>query len=332
MKKHTQRLATGLTAAVAALALAACSSSSESADPIASSASSDEPKGAIAMGFATSEIQIWNDQLEIMRPIIEDAGYEFLTDDPQFDINRQVASWQAWVNRGDVKAIMGYPVSTDSVVPVTEVATEAGVPVLGYLLTWDGVAAATIVDSYEGGYDLGVSAAEETAETAGADATITVATFGGRDTEFGALAMDGLAEGFVSVMPNAVITELSTITREDGYNFTKSQLTADPDTHVWLGASNDTMLGAYQALLDSGVAVDDPDYYVASRDATNEVLDLIKIPDSIYRTSIVVPAQALAEANAKLLIDAAEGVAVTDITVPSVFVTAENADEFYVAE
>lgn len=330
MKKSTMRLAAGATAAAAALTLAACSSAEETGSD--SSAAAVEDKGALAMGFATSEIQIWNDQLEIMRPIIEDAGYEFLTDDPQLDINRQVSSWQAWVNRGDVKAIMGYPVSTDSMVPVTEQATDAGIPVLGYLLSWEGVSAATVVDSYQGGYDLAVNAAEELAEDLGADASITVAALGTRDEEFGARAMDGLSEGFASVMPNATITELAASTREEGYNATNNQLTADPDTHVWLGASNDSMLGVYQALLDSGVAADDPDYYVASRDATNEVLDYIKVPDSIWHTSIVVPAQALAEANAQLLIDAAEGKDVEDVFVDSVFVTAENADEFYVSE
>lgn len=321
--KKLSRLGLVAAASVAVLALGACSSTT--ADD-----AGEESKGAIAMGFASSDITIWNDQLEIMQPIIEEAGYEFLTSDPQFDIQRQVADWEAWVNRGDVKAIMGYPVSTDSMIPVTASATAAGIPVLGYLLSWEGIAAATVVDSYDGGYELGALTGESLVEEYGDDVDVTVAILGNRETDFTALAMDGLIEGVQSVAPDVKIAELTASTREEGYNVTQSQLIADPETKVWLGVSNDPMHGTYQALLDYGVAADDSEYFVASRDATNETLDLIKIPNSIYRTSIVVSSQALAEANAKLLIDAAEGKTVETVTVPGVFVTADNADEYYV--
>lgn len=308
---------------IAALGLTACSTAE------ADGADAPEDKGAVAMGFAGADITIWNDQLEIMRPIVEDAGYEFLTDDPQWDVNRQVSSWQAWINRGDVKAIAGYPVTPDAMVPVTQQAEAAGIPVFGYLVGWEGTSGTTVVDSYDGGFELAANAATEL-KAAGADDDLTVVIVGSRDSDFSADAMDGLTEGFTSVLPDASIVEQTAITREDGYNITKAQMTADPESHVWLGASNDTILGVYQALIEEGVAVDDPDFYLASRDATNETLDLIKIEDSIYRTSLVVPAQALAEANAKLLIDGAEGKETGDIVVPGVLVTAADADEYYV--
>lgn len=309
--------------AIAALSLTACTTAD------AGTGEAPESKGAVAMGFAGADITIWNDQLEIMRPIVEAAGYEFLTDDPQWDVNRQVSSWQAWINRGDVKAIAGYPVTPDAMVPVTQQAEAAGIPVFGYLVGWEGTAGTTVVDSYDGGFELAANAATEL-QAAGADDDLTVVIVGSRDSDFSADAMDGLTEGFTSVMPDASIVEQTAITREDGYNITKAQMTADPESHVWLGASNDTILGVYQALIEEGVAEDDPDFYLASRDATNETLDLIKIDGSIYRTSLVVPAQALAEANAKLLIDGAEGKETSDIVVPGVLVTAEDADDYYV--
>lgn len=309
--------------AIAALSLTACTTAD------AGTGEAPESKGAVAMGFAGADITIWNDQLEIMRPIVEAAGYEFLTDDPQWDVNRQVSSWQAWINRGDVKAIAGYPVTPDAMVPVTQQAEAAGIPVFGYLVGWEGTSGTTVVDSYDGGFELAANAATEL-QAAGADDDLTVVIVGSRDSDFSADAMDGLTEGFTSVMPDASIVEQTAITREDGYNITKAQMTADPESHVWLGASNDTILGVYQALIEEGVAEDDPDFYLASRDATNETLDLIKIENSIYRTSLVVPAQALAEANAKLLIDGAEGKETSDIVVPGVLVTAEDADEYYV--
>lgn len=314
-----QVLAAGVV--VVALGLSACGATDAGEAP--------ESKGAVAMGFAGADISIWNDQLEIMRPIVEDAGYEFLTDDPQWDVNRQVSSWQAWINRGDVKAIAGYPVTPDAMVPVTQQATAAGIPVFGYLIGWEGTSGTTVVDSYNGGFELAANAASEL-QAADHDDDLTVVIVGSRDSDFTADAMDGLIEGFTSVLPDASIVEQTAVTREDGYNITKAQMTADPESYVWLGASNDTILGVYQALIEEGVAEDDPNFYLASRDATNETLDLIKIEDSIYRTSLVVPAQALAEANAKLLIDGAEGGETSDIVVPGVLVTAEDADEYYV--
>jgi hypothetical protein len=54
-----------------------------------------ESKGAIAMSFGGLDIPIWNDMLGIMEPQIEDAGYDFLTDDPQWDIQPQVFQFYA---------------------------------------------------------------------------------------------------------------------------------------------------------------------------------------------------------------------------------------------
>lgn len=319
----------GALALGAAPILAACGSSGAGADSSVSTSGKGKSRGAVAMGFPSADVTSWNDQLKLMRPIIKAAGYELLTEDSQFDINRQVATWTTWINRGDVKAIAGWPVNTDAMVPVTAQAKAAGIPVFGYIQTWDGVAAAVLVDGYRGSYDLAVNAAKELAAE-GRPENLTVVVMGSRDTEFGARALDGLIEGYKSVTPNAKIVEQTASTREDGYNLVKAQLTANPASYVWLGESNDMTHGAYQGLLDSGVAKDDPKYYVASRDATDETLDYITIPKSIYRTSVIVPAQDLAEADAKLLVAGAAGQPTKDITVPGVLVSAKNAAQYYV--
>ena len=75
------------------------------------------------------------------------------------------------------------------------------------------------------------------------------------------------------------------LSREDGYNAAKQQLTAHPDTTIWLSYSNDNMKGVYKALTDAGVANDDPSYFLAGMDVTNEDLDLIQLPNSIYPKS-----------------------------------------------
>jgi ABC-type sugar transport system substrate-binding protein len=120
------------------------------------------------------------------------------------------------------------------------------------------------------------------------------------------------------------------LTREDGYNAAKQQLTAHPDTTVWLSFSNDNMKGVYKALMDSGVAKDDPNYFLAAMDVTNEDLDLIQIPNSIYRMAFAFRSETLADANMTLLMGAAKGEPVKDIFVAPELVTPETAKNFYV--
>ncbi|WP_404320739.1 sugar ABC transporter substrate-binding protein [Arthrobacter luteolus] len=326
MKKlFTRSAAVVAMGASAALLLSGCSG-----DATASSDASGEAKGSIAMGFAGMDITIWNDQLRFMEPIIEDAGYEFLTSDPQWDVQKQVSDWEAWIQRGDVKAMMGFPVQSDAMVPVTAKANQAGIPVLGYATRWDGTVAGTIIDSYEDGYLVGAAAAEWINMEKSGEAEVPVAVVADKTSDLGKGRTEGIIAAIEEIAPNAKVYELPGISREEGNSVAKSHLIAVPDTKVWVGTSNDNTAGAYQALLDSGVAKDAAGYYVGATDATNETLDIIKLPNSLWRGGFILPAEELAKSNADLLLRAAAGEDVTDNIITSTRVTAENADEFYV--
>jgi ABC-type sugar transport system substrate-binding protein len=312
------------TASALTLALGGCASVSSDAD------SETLTKGALAMGFAGMDITIWNDQLKLMKPIIEDAGYEFLTSDPQWDLQTQVSDWDAWIQRGDVKAIMGFPVQSDAMVPVTDRAIAADIPVLGYAVKWDGVEFGTIIDAYEDGRLLGTAAGEWINENMADEAEVTVALIADKTSDLGKGRTEGISDALTETAGNAVIAELPGISRAEGNANAKSQLIADPDTKIWLGTSNDNTAGVYQALLDSGVAADDDRYLVGSLDATNETLDIVKNADSIWKYAFILPAQLLAESNASLLIKAAEGEELEDTVLTSTQVTPENAASFYI--
>ncbi|MGD9606039.1 MAG: sugar ABC transporter substrate-binding protein [Leucobacter sp.] len=312
--------------AAAALMLSGCGGAADGGD----TGSGDSSKGAVAMGFAGMDITIWNDQLKFMEPIITEAGYEFLTSDPQWDVQKQVSDWEAWINRGDVKAIMGFPVQSDAMVPVTAKANAAGIPVLGYATLWEGTAAGTVIDSYEDGYLVGEAAAEWINENYADLAEVPVGVLADKTSDLGKGRTEGIVAALEEIAPNVKVYELPGISREEGNSAAKSHMVAVPDTKVWVGTSNDNTAGAYQALLDSGVAKDDPAYYVGATDATNETLDVIKIPNSIWRGGFILPAKVLAESNADLLLRAAAGEPLSDNVITSTRVTAENADEFYV--
>lgn len=318
----TRMLALGV--AAVALGLSGCAESGAAGDSGGDAGS----KGAVAMSFAGLDIQIWVDQLAYMEPEIEAAGYELLSDDPQWNIQNQVSSWESWIQRGDVKAIMGYPVQSDSMVPVTQQANDAGIPVVGYATEWDGIQAALIIDNYTDGFTLGKDAGEWIVEHFG-DEKVPVGFFSYYETDLGIERSEGIKDGLAEAGANVDLTDMPALTIQDGADGAANQLAANPDTKVWLSVGSDQMIGAYRTLLEKGVAPDDPDYMLAALDATNESLDIIKEQDSIWRFGYILPAKELAANNVKLLLAAADGEKPENITMSSTRITPDNVDSFY---
>lgn len=310
--------------AVAGILLSGCSNGAGGTQDGA-----DGSNGALAMTFAGLDIQIWVDQLAIMKPIIEDAGYEFLTNDPGWDIQTQVADTQAWIQRGDVRAIMAYPVQSDSMIAVTQEALAASIPVVGYAVKWEGVEYALVIDNYQDGLVMGREAGQWIIDNYGTSAAVPVTLFSYWDNDLGRDRTQGVLDGLEEVGANVSINEIPALTLDDGYAGVQSALSANPETRVWLSVTSDGMLGGYQALIDSGVDPQDPKVMIASLDATNAILDILQDPDSIWRFGYILPAQELAENNAHMLIAAAEGTLDADINMTSTRITTENVDSFY---
>lgn len=321
--KRNKKIALALVAAGASLLLAGCSAAG-------SASSGGGNKGALAMTFAGLDIQIWVDEIDYMKPIIEEAGYEFLTNDPGWDIQTQVADVETWIQRGDVKAIMAYPVQSDSMVVTTEKAIAADIPMIGYAVKWEGIDHALVIDNYTDGLVMGQEAGAWIVEKYGTSKAVPITLFSYWDNDLGRDRTEGALQGLKDSGANVTINEIPALTLDDGYAAVQSALSANPDTQVFVSISGDAMAGGYQALMDHGVAEDDADFLVASLDATSDTLDAVQNPDSIWRLSYILPAKALAEANARMLIAAAEGKLDGDVEMSSTKVTAENANEFYV--
>ncbi len=324
MKRMKRILGAVALTSAAALVLSGCTSDSSGGD------NGEESKGAVAMSFAGLDIQIWNDMLPFMEEVVTDAGYEFVTDDPKWDVNTQVADWESWIVRGDIKAIMGYPAQSDAMVAVTQQATDAGIPVLGYGSTWDGVTAAVVLDHKADGLKAGERAAEWIKENYG-DEKVDVGFLGYPDTDLGRLRGEGIKEALDAAGLNLNINEHSVLNLDDGYAAAQNQLNAFPDTKVWLAIANDPALGAYQALVDSGVSPTDDSMLLLNLDATDAELKIISEPGSFWRYAFIPVTREIAEANAQMLVDAANGEEVEDRVIPTVEVTSENAEDYLLA-
>ncbi|WP_125098965.1 sugar ABC transporter substrate-binding protein [Leucobacter chromiireducens] len=330
MKRMRRTLAVAAATAITALALSSCSTGGGAGAQPGGDAGGAGAEGAVAMSFAGLDIQIWNDMLPFMEAKVTEAGYEFVTDDPKWNAQTQVQDWESWIVRGDIKAIMGYPVQSDAVVAVTSQASDAGIPVLGYGSTWDGVSGAVVLDHEADGRDAGTRAAEWIAENYGSE-QVDVAFLGWPDTDLGRLRGKGMLDALNEADLNLNITEHKVLSLDDGYAAVQNQLNAVPNTKVWLAIANDPALGAYQALTDSGVSPTDDSMLLLNLDATDAELEIIAEPKSFWRYAFIAPARELAEANADMLIDAAQGKSVTDQTVPTTEITAANAEDFLLA-
>lgn len=287
---------------------------------------------AVAMSFGGSTIELWNDIIKLMRPALEKEGFELITHDPQFRVEQQVQDWKAWIAQGKVAAIMGWPINADALIPVTRQAQDAGIPVIGYAAEWTGVSAAMLTTPEQDGRDYAAYAVTWIKEKFG-DAPVKVAVMSDEQNDLTRLRVEGIVKELKEKTPNAEIFKLSpAISREEGFNAAKQQMTAHPDTRVWLSFSNENIKGAYKALIDSGIAKDDPSFYMSAMDVTNEDLDIIKVPNGIYRMAFAFRSEALAKANTTLLVTAAKGQPLENIFVRPELVTPETADSFYVGK
>ena len=289
---------------------------------------SDDSQGSVAMSFAGLDIQIWNDMLPFMEESVEAAGYEFVTDNPEWNAQTQVSNWESWIVQGEVNAIMGYPVQSDSVVAVTQQATDAGIPVLGYGSEWEGVTAAVVMDHQADGKVLGERAAAWIEENYG-DEEVDVALLGYPDTDLGRLRGIGIQEALDESGLNVNVNEHSVLNLDDGYGAVQNQLNAFPDTKVWLAVSNDPALGAFQALTDAGVSPQDDSIFLGNLDGTDAELTEI-MNDTFWRVMYMVPAREIATANAEMLVDAAEGNDVTDVVLEQTEVTSDTAESYLI--
>ena len=130
-------------------------------------------------------------------------------------------------------------------------------------------------------------------------------------------------------MPNAELFEVPALAREEGYEGAKAQLIAHPDTQVWFAVSNDMMHGAYQAIIDNGVAKDDPNWQLNVIDVSDETVDMLAIENSILRTATSYDIPQIGRNNAKLLIDVARTGTCESIVMEATRITPENINSFY---
>ena len=186
----------------------------------------EEDKGAVAMSFGGSTIALWNDIIALMEPSLASKGYQLITHDPQFRVEQQVQDWKSWIAQRKVKAIMGWPINADAMIPVTRQAQDAGIPVIGYAVHWRGISAAMLTNPEKDGRSIAEYAVNWVTENIGADAAVEICVLSDEQNDLTALRVKGIYEGVKEGLPNAKVYKVPALSRENGYTAAKQQLTA----------------------------------------------------------------------------------------------------------
>jgi len=314
--------------ALAAAFVSACGDDGSSGDAKAGGGGgASKDKGALALTLPTLKVPLLQQVANDLKPLIEREGYELLTDDPDLKIANETRDWDAWIARGDVKVIMGFPLDIKGIVPVTRRAVAAGITVLGYSDNWEGTRAALVTDAVADGETLGRDAGDWIREHYG-DKPVRVAVLATKQSPLEQQRGEGIQRGLLESAPNVQIDVLASTLRPAAYTAAKQQLVAHSDTKVWVSITVDAVLGARKALLDSGVKADDPGVYMGTIDATPEAIALLQKPADILRTAYYFPAQKIAETVAGLMLGAARGGPLEDAKLVPDRVTAENAAQY----
>jgi len=182
-------------------------------------------------------------------------------------------NWLAWGAGGDVKAVMGYAAEPRAAVPVTAQLHASGTKVLAYATPWEGVDASMLLDDHQDGMSV-AQGVTETASGLDPQSDVEVALLTKRTSDFGNDRPSGMVDGIRKARLNARISEVAYNSgRDDAYNATPAHLAANPGTRTWVAIANQAGLGMYQALRDSGMAADAPDYVLGALDASTELVD-----------------------------------------------------------
>jgi ribose transport system substrate-binding protein len=208
----------------------------------------------------------------------------FVTDGGDFEPEKQVSAVENYIAQG-VDGILVQCISIDTMKDTIKASMDAGIP-LGYYPVSDDVVATTYFnyDEYAWGSELGVVAARWIKERLGGKAKVI-----NLETSVQQSAIER-ARGWRDVMNRECGAEniewifVEATNTEMGMAAVESALQANPDVKVVMVYDDVLGVGAYEAIVQSGL--DTTDMFMGSCDGTSAVLDLMEIPNTVYRCTI----------------------------------------------
>ncbi len=341
--KSRKRLATGLVAGLAVLALTACTSNSDgdsnsndnaSAPAAAPAGANDETGDTVVIGFsAPAADHGW------MGSITESAKKEAAKyDDIELrvaegtnDVAVQISQVETFIN-DKVDAIVLLPFDGAAMTPVALKAMAAGIPVINVDREFDDPNAARVTILGDN-YGMGVSAGEYVCENAGGDKNAIVAEIAGIDSlpltqDRSQGFKDALAECGLDV-DNRVAADF---TVEGGSDAAEQLLQAAPKIDFLWNHDDDQGVGVLAAIENAGR----DEFTMIGGAGSKNAMEAIQSGDSVLKATVIYPSTQAADGIrlARLLVQQKALADLVEIEVPRTVqlyapvVTADNVDRY----
>jgi ABC-type sugar transport system substrate-binding protein len=265
-------------AAACALVLAAgCGGDEEQA-------ASGSEKKTIAVSFPNSSkegaVQF---EMNFARAKAKELGYEFILDDPQGDLNRQVSTIKTWITQ-DVDAIVAVALDPNVFEGVAREAREKGIKWITYGSALKNQDGQIDLQQHLGGETIGKMAGQWLTRHHDGKGKVALLTY--EEGEWARQRRVGIESGLKATAPAAkIVARQDALSETEGLNVTNTLLQAHSDLNAVLAIEETATEGAYEAFLRKGRPKNDPDVFLAGIDGTLKALQLLEQGDTMYRGS-----------------------------------------------
>ena len=253
-------------------------------------------------------------------------GFEIVVDDPGDDLTRQIGTLETWIDGQAVDVVVAVvPNSPEVFNAMAKRSREAGIPWITYAASISNESAFLTWRHEKGGYMLGEEASKWINARPGGEAKVAILGF-----EQGQWARDrrkGIETALAEHAPGAeIVAQQDALQPSVGASVTGTILQANPDLSVVLAIVPGGGEGAYQAFLNAGHAMDDPDVFVGDVDGSARSLTLIS-DGTIYRAASTLDLQAIGEAIPALAEDLIPDDEAEDVIVPYVMIRSGESEK-----
>lgn len=286
-------------------------------------AAADE-KLTIAYSVPSLANEFWVGWTGAMQAECEELGYDFIVEDAKSDVANQITQLENWIVRG-IDACVIAPVDAEALQPMVDEALAEGMPVINAATRLTNYTAYVGVDQHYYGLSIGKCAADWVNANLADKEVVKVAILTDSTQKNMITRTEGIREGLAEAPNIEIVAVQDAYTADAGMSAAESILQSNPDLDGFVGITDSSMCGAYQAVLTSGM--DTSKMFLVSCDGNAEALGYIK-EGNCYRATVAIDVPATAHLNLWQAIDAAHGKEVEDVATQVTPVTIDNVDEW----
>lgn len=319
------------TAVLAALvgitsSVVACSTPSE--DSGGASVESGGKVESIAFDFPYTSLPVYSIVADFAKQRAEEKGVDLVLTSDDMNLSTQVSNLTSIQNQVD--AVVSFPLETASIENIAKSYMDAGKPWVTYGGDMDNQDASLQFSFREAGAGLGGHAAAWANDTLGGKGTVLIIT--DKSVQLARERSEGLLEQFEKDAPGMEVIEQSADTPDEALSATNAVLAQHPDLSMVLAFNDDLSQAAYQALLSSGRAEDDPKTYVGGVNGTLFAFQKIK-EGTFYRASAATSLKEIGYAIVDVPLAVAAGEGDASVNVPQVVIDKDSPElDAYLAE